>query len=74
MEPQSPYAPFIPIAPAVLVESNEQTAVATRDDSIRALFADLLQLLQDRADMSDQWRAAELAELDRVLGQTEKVK
>jgi hypothetical protein len=51
-----------------------KAAAATRDDAIRTFVAEHLHLLQERADMSDAWCAAEMAALDKVLGQTEKVK
>jgi hypothetical protein len=51
-----------------------KAAAASRDDSIRNLHAELLHMLQELADVSDAWCAAEMARLDVVLGQTEKVK
>jgi hypothetical protein len=44
-------------------------AAASRDDVLRNLHAELLHMLQELADVSDQWCVAEMARLDRVLAQ-----
>jgi acetyl-CoA carboxylase beta subunit len=51
------------------VRSQRQAAAASRDDSIRAFVAEHLHLLQELGDVSDAWCAAEMAALDRVLGE-----
>jgi hypothetical protein len=56
------------------VRSQAKPAAASRDDVLRGLFAEHLRLLQEMADVSDAWCVAEMARLDTVLGQTEKVK
>jgi hypothetical protein len=51
-----------------------KASAASRDDSIRNLHAELLHMLQEMTGISDAWCVAEMARLDVVLGQTEKVK
>jgi hypothetical protein len=56
------------------VRPQAKPAAAPRDDVLRGLFAEHLHMLQEMVDVSDQWCAAEMARLDVVLAQTEKVK
>lgn len=49
------------------VRSQAKPAAASRDDVLRGLFAEHLHMLQEMADVSDAWCAAEMAALDKVL-------